>query len=68
MYPELIEYSFDRGFHRPDNRRKLNEQLEHNSRPCKGGLTNAEREGEGTFKAVRRQHPGGGVGDQPTSL
>ena len=51
--------SFDRGFHSPNNRRRLDEMLELNALPRKGYLSQAEREREQEpeFAAMRRQHP-----------
>ena len=51
--------SFDRGFHSPTNRRRLDEMLELNALPRKGYLSQAEREREqqAEFAAMRRQHP-----------
>ena len=58
-YPELRACSFDRGFHSPDNRIKLDALLDLNVLPTKGYLSRAdrEREAEETFAAARRAHP-----------
>ena len=58
-YPDLRLCSFDRGFHSPENRRRLDELLDHNVLPRKGRLSKAdqERESEATFQKARRQHP-----------
>ena len=58
-YPALRLCSFDRGFHSPDNRLRLDELLDHNVLPRKGRLSQADREREEgeTFAAARRQHP-----------
>ena len=51
--------SFDRGFHSPANRVRLDELLDLNVLPRKGRLNRAERERESdeAFAAARRQHP-----------
>ena len=58
-FPDLKLCSFDRGFHSPENRVRLDELLEHNVLPRKGRLSKADREREGAdeFVAARRQHP-----------
>ncbi len=58
-FPDLRLCSFDRGFHSPANRVRLDELLEHNVLPRKGRLSKADREREGDeeFVAMRRQHP-----------
>ena len=58
-YPDLGLCSFDKGFHSPENRRRLDELLEDNVLPRKGRWTQADREREtGTvFRAARQQHP-----------
>ena len=58
-YPELRACSFDRGFHSPDNRIKLDALLDLNVLPTKGYLSRAdrERETEEPFAAARRAHP-----------
>ena len=58
-YPELRACSFDRGFHSPDNRIKLDALLDLNALPRKGYLSRAdrERETEEPFAAARRAHP-----------
>ena len=58
-YPELRACSFDRGFHSPDNRIKLDALLDLNVLPRKGYLSRAdrEREAEELFAAARRAHP-----------
>ena len=59
LYPELRACSFDRGFHSPDNRIKLDALLDLNVLPTKGYLSRAdrEREAEEPFAAARRAHP-----------
>ena len=59
LYPELRACSFDRGFHSPDNRIKLDALLDLNALPRKGYLSRAdrEREAEEPFAAARRAHP-----------
>ena len=51
--------SFDRGFHSPGNRIRLDELLDDNVLPKKGYLNKAdlERERAESFAAMRRQHP-----------
>ena len=51
--------SFDRGFHSPNNRRRLDEMLELNALPSKGNLSKVDqlREQQPEFAALRRQHP-----------
>ena len=58
-FPELRWCSFDRGFHSPENRLRLDEFLDHNVLPRKGRLSKVDREREQdeTFAAMRRQHP-----------
>ena len=58
-FPDLRWCSFDRGFHSPDNRLRLDELLDHNVLPRKGRLSQVEREREQgeVFAAMRRQHP-----------
>ncbi len=58
-YPELRACSFDRGFHSPDNRVRLDGLLDVNALPGKGYLSkaNQEREAEESFVAARRAHP-----------
>ena len=58
-FPDLRAVSFDRGFHSPENRVRLDELLDHNVLPKKGYLNTAEREREQgeEFAAMRRQHP-----------
>ena len=59
LYPELRACSFDRGFHSPDNRVRLDALLDVNALPGKGYLSqaNREREAEESFVAARRAHP-----------
>ena len=59
MYPQLSSRSFDKGFHSPGNRKRLDELLDLNVLPKKGGLTQADRarEGEPQFRAARKAHP-----------
>ena len=51
--------SFDRGFHSPNNRRRLDEMLELNALPREGFLNKVDqqRELQAEFAAMRRQHP-----------
>ncbi len=58
-FPELRWCSFDRGFHSPENRLRLDELLDHNVLPRKGRLSKVDRDREQdeTFVAMRRQHP-----------
>ena len=57
-YPGLAAYSFDKGFHSPANRERLDAVLELNALPRKGRLSKADREREGApaFRAARRAH------------
>ncbi len=59
VHPDLRVCSFDRGFHSPGNRVRLDGLLDLNVLPRKGRLTQAERERESdaAFAAARRQHP-----------
>ncbi len=59
LYPALRACSFDRGFHSPDNRVRLDALLDVNALPGKGYLSKAarEREEDGAFVAARRAHP-----------
>ena len=58
-FPELRWCSFDRGFHSPENRHRLDELLDHNVLPRKGRLSKVDRDREqdAVFVAMRRQHP-----------
>ena len=58
-YPELRACSFDRGFHSPDNRVRLDALLDVAALPKKGRLSNADRarEEDESFAAARRVHP-----------
>ena len=58
-FPDLRAVSFDRGFHSPGNRVRLDALLDNNALPKKGYLNRADRERErdGAFAALRRQHP-----------
>ena len=60
LFPDFCSVSFDRGFHSPANRTRLDEVLVDNVLPKKGRLSKADREREQgeTFAAMRRQHPG----------
>ena len=65
-FPELRAVSFDRGFHSPENRRRLDDLLDDNVLPKKGFLSKAERARE-QEKGVCRdasQASGGGIRDQ----
>ena len=59
LFPDFCAASFDRGFHSPANRTRLDELLVDNVLPKKGRLSKADREREQgeTFAAMRRQHP-----------
>ncbi len=59
-FPNLRGCSFDRGFHSPANRKTLDDLLELNALPKKGGKSAAEREREAepAFAAARRKHSG----------
>ena len=58
MYPCLAACSFDKGFHSPANRERLDAVLELNALPRKGRLSKADREREGApaFCPARRAH------------
>ena len=58
-FPDLRVVSFDRGFHSPGNRVRLDDLLDHNVLPKKGYLNKAdwERERSDAIVAMRRQHP-----------
>ena len=59
LFPDFGAVSFDRGFHSPANRSRLDELLDDNVLPKKGRLSKADRDREQgeTFAAMRRQHP-----------
>ena len=59
MHPDLRECSFDRGFHSPENRRRLEELLDTAALPKKGrpNAADQERESEEVFARARKQHP-----------
>ena len=59
LFPDFCATSFDRGFHSPANRARLDELLVDNVLPKKGCLSKADRDREQgeTFAAIRRQHP-----------
>ena len=59
-FPDLRGCSFDRGYHSPSNRERLDELLDLNGLPKKGKLSAAERERESepAFAAARRKHSG----------
>ena len=46
LFPDFCSMSFDRGFHSPANRTRLDELLVDNVLPRKGRLSKAERERE----------------------
>ena len=58
-FPDLRAVSFDRGFHSPGNRVRLDALLDDNVLPKKGYLNRADRDREQgeAFAAMRRQHP-----------
>ena len=59
-FPDLRACSFDRGYHSPRNRERLDELLDLNGLPKKGKLSAAEREREAdpAFAEARRKHSG----------
>lgn len=60
LYPELRACSFDRGFHSPANRMRLDTLLDLNALPKPGRLSRVDqqREEAESFLAARRAHPG----------
>ena len=58
-FPDLRAVSFDRGFHSPENRVRLDEMLDLNVLPKKGYLNRDDRarERDDGFVAMRRAHP-----------
>ena len=58
-YPDLAVCSFDRGFHSPSNRKRLDELLDLAALPKKGRLNAAdqERETAPAFAKARKPHP-----------
>ena len=58
LFPDFCAVGFDRGFHSPANRTRLDELLDDNVLSKKGRLSKAERDREQgeTFAAMRRQH------------
>ncbi len=58
-YSDLRVCSFDRGFHSPENRERLDKLLVVNALPRKGRLNKADQalESEEEFVEARRQHP-----------
>ena len=58
LFPDFCAASFDRGFHSPANRARLDEVLDDNVLPKKGRLSKADRDREQgeTFAAMCRQH------------
>ena len=58
-FPDLRACSFDRNFHSPANRVRLDELLDLNALPKKGYLSQADRERETgeAFVSARRAHP-----------
>ena len=59
LFPEFRACSFDRGFHSPANRRRLDDLLDVNALPKKGRLSKADTARETTpeFQAARKAHP-----------
>ena len=59
LYPGLRACSFDRGFHSPANRVRLDALLDVNALPGSGYLSKANRERESaeSFVSARRAHP-----------
>ena len=60
LHPSFRACSFDRGFHSPANRVRLDALLDLGALPKKGRLSRAgrEREEAADFAAARRRHPG----------
>jgi hypothetical protein len=60
LFPELGMCSFDRGFHSPENQKKVGEMLDECALPRKGYLSKAAKEHESQewFREARRMHPG----------
>ena len=58
-FADLCACSFDRGFHSPANRLRLDALLEHNFLPRKGRIAQADRirEEDPALVAARQQHP-----------
>ncbi len=59
LFPKLRVCSFDRGFHSPANRDRLDDLLEVSALPKKGRLSKADMAREATpeFRAARHAHP-----------
>ena len=59
LFPSVRGCSFDRGFHSPSNRVRLDALLDCNALPAKGTLSQKarEREARPEFVAARQQHP-----------
>ena len=59
LFADLRVCSFDRGFHSPDNRTRLDQMLDLNALPGKGRLSkaNQDREAAPDFRPARKQHP-----------
>ena len=59
QFPTLSSCSFDKGFHSPSNRKRLEDSLDLVALPGKGRLSEAAREYESTAECVaaRKQHP-----------
>ena len=59
-HPMLASCSFDRGYHSPDNQKKLAKELQQVTLPAKGRGTIASRAREASpeFKAAKKKHPG----------
>ncbi|MCY4202585.1 MAG: hypothetical protein OXD38_08235 [Aestuariivita sp.] len=59
-FPNLVAVRFDRGYHSPANRRRLDDLLTVNALPKNGYLSKADRarEQEPDFADRRQQHPG----------
>ena len=59
-FPELESCSFDRGYHSPDNQKKLSRLLKRVTLPMpgKGTVESREREATEEFQKARKKHPG----------
>jgi hypothetical protein len=57
-YPNLSSCSFDKGFHSPENKKKLTDMLDEVTMPKKGKATAGQQaeEGDSNFIAARKKH------------
>ena len=57
-YPNLSSCSFDKGFHSPENKKKLTDMLDEVTMPKKGKATAEQQaeEGDSNFIAARKKH------------